>query len=157
MDGSAAPLTVPGCLRAAAAEIGNHAEKLVHAHVGAGLLGRFASGGGDRLFIRLELALGQHPGIVAAALDDGDPRLAAVADDNTAGGQDRRARRLSHITLISDSMACTVPSGIKCGMSRRPTYDPRTAAEKAFKTATTKPPPELLPKPPSLPGAKEMV
>jgi hypothetical protein len=24
-------------------------------------------------------------------------------------------------------------------MSRRPTYDPRTAAEKAFKAATTKP------------------
>jgi uncharacterized protein (DUF4415 family) len=42
-------------------------------------------------------------------------------------------------------------------MSRRPTYDPRTAAEKAFKTATTKPPPELPPQPPSLPGAKEMV
>jgi uncharacterized protein (DUF4415 family) len=42
-------------------------------------------------------------------------------------------------------------------MSRRPTYDPRTAAEKAFKTATTKPPLELPPKLPSLPGAKEMV
>ena len=42
-------------------------------------------------------------------------------------------------------------------MSRRPTYDPRTAAEKAFKTATAKPPLELPPKPPSLPGAKEMV
>jgi uncharacterized protein (DUF4415 family) len=43
------------------------------------------------------------------------------------------------------------------GMARRTTYDPRTAAEKAFKAATTKPPPELPPKPPSLPGAKEMV
>ena len=45
------------------------------------------------------------------------------------------------------------------GMNRRPTYDPRTAAEKAFKAATTKPPPELpLPaKAPSLPGAKELV
>jgi uncharacterized protein (DUF4415 family) len=42
-------------------------------------------------------------------------------------------------------------------MSRRPTYDPRTAAEKAFKVATTKPV-EAPPKaPPSPPGAKEMV
>jgi uncharacterized protein (DUF4415 family) len=41
-------------------------------------------------------------------------------------------------------------------MSRRPT-DSRTAAEKAFKAATTKPPPELPPKPEVLPGVKEMV
>jgi uncharacterized protein (DUF4415 family) len=42
-------------------------------------------------------------------------------------------------------------------MARRPTYDPRTAAEKAFKAATTKPvegPPQ--PAPP-LPGVKETV
>jgi uncharacterized protein (DUF4415 family) len=42
-------------------------------------------------------------------------------------------------------------------MSRRPTYDPRTTAEKAFKAATTKPveaPPKALP---SLPGVKETV
>src|SRR5579862_3166773 len=42
-------------------------------------------------------------------------------------------------------------------MSRRPTYDPRTAAEKAFKAATTKPVEQPPPKPPSLPGVKEMV
>ena len=42
-------------------------------------------------------------------------------------------------------------------MTRRTTYDPRAAAEKAFKTATTKPPPELPPKPPALPGTKETV
>jgi uncharacterized protein (DUF4415 family) len=42
-------------------------------------------------------------------------------------------------------------------MARRPTYDPRTAAEKAFKAVTTKPPPELPPKPSSPPGAKETV
>jgi len=41
-------------------------------------------------------------------------------------------------------------------MSRRPT-DPRSAAERAFKAATTKPPPELPPQPAALPGAKEMV
>ena len=41
-------------------------------------------------------------------------------------------------------------------MSRRPTYDPRTAAEKAFKTATTKPV-DLPLAAPSVPGAKEMV
>jgi uncharacterized protein (DUF4415 family) len=41
-------------------------------------------------------------------------------------------------------------------MSRRPT-DPRSAAEKAFKAATTKPPAELPPKPSSLPGVKELV
>ena len=52
----------------------------------------FAPGRGDRFFIRLELALGQHPGMVPAALDDRDQRFAAVADDNAAGGQDRRAR-----------------------------------------------------------------
>ena len=39
---------------------------------------------------------------------------------------------------------------------RRPS-DPRQAAEAAFKAATTKPPPELPPKPPSLPHAKETV
>jgi uncharacterized protein (DUF4415 family) len=45
----------------------------------------------------------------------------------------------------------------RSAMSRRPTYDPRTAAEKAFKVATTKPV-EAPPKaPPSPPGAKEMV
>jgi uncharacterized protein (DUF4415 family) len=41
-------------------------------------------------------------------------------------------------------------------MPRRP-IDPRTAAEKAFKAATAKPPPELPPKPMSLPGVKELV
>ncbi len=41
-------------------------------------------------------------------------------------------------------------------MSRRPT-DPRSAAEKAFKAATAKPPPELPPAPVSLPGIKELV
>jgi uncharacterized protein (DUF4415 family) len=41
-------------------------------------------------------------------------------------------------------------------MSRRPT-DPRAAAEKAFKAATAKPPPELPPKPAAVPGAKETV
>ena len=41
-------------------------------------------------------------------------------------------------------------------MSRRPT-DPRTAAEKAFKAATTKPPPDLPPKPTAPPGVKERV
>lgn len=41
-------------------------------------------------------------------------------------------------------------------MSRRPT-DPRTAAEKAFKAATTKPAPELSPKPQAMPGVKEMI
>ena len=37
----------------------------------------------------------------------------------------------------------------------RRTRDARDAAEQAFKTATTKPA-EPLPKPPSLPGAKEL-
>ena len=41
-------------------------------------------------------------------------------------------------------------------MSRRP-IDSRTAAENAFKAATTKPPPELPPKPQAAPGVKEMV
>ena len=41
-------------------------------------------------------------------------------------------------------------------MSRRPT-DPRSAAESAFKAATTKPPPELPPKPTAPPGVKELV
>jgi uncharacterized protein (DUF4415 family) len=40
-------------------------------------------------------------------------------------------------------------------MARRPS-DPRDAAEQAFKTATAKPP-ELPPRPQSLPGVKEMV
>ncbi len=42
-------------------------------------------------------------------------------------------------------------------MSRRPTYDPRTAAEKAFKAVTAPKPEELPSKAPSLPGAKELV
>jgi uncharacterized protein (DUF4415 family) len=41
-------------------------------------------------------------------------------------------------------------------MSRRP-IDSRTAAEKAFKTVTTKPPPESPPTPQAVPGVKEMV
>ena len=41
-------------------------------------------------------------------------------------------------------------------MPRRP-IDSRTAAEKAFKAVTTKPPPELPPKPQAMPGVKEMV
>ena len=41
-------------------------------------------------------------------------------------------------------------------MTRRP-IDSRTAAEKAFKAVTTKPPPELPPKPPAVPSVKEMV
>ena len=41
-------------------------------------------------------------------------------------------------------------------MSRRP-IDSRTAAEKAFKTVTTKPSPELPPTPQAVPGVKEMV
>jgi len=45
-------------------------------------------------------------------------------------------------------------------MSRRPTYDPRAAAEKAFKAVTTKPaelPPRPASPPASLPGVKELV
>jgi len=45
----------------------------------------------------------------------------------------------------------------KPAMSRRSTYDPRTAAEKAFKAVTAPKPVELPPKPASLPGVKEMV
>jgi len=41
-------------------------------------------------------------------------------------------------------------------MTRRPT-DPWSAAEKAFKAATTKPVEQPAAKPPALPGAKEMV
>ena len=41
-------------------------------------------------------------------------------------------------------------------MSRRPT-DPRAAAERAFKAATSKPPPVISTQPPALPGVKEMV
>ena len=44
----------------------------------------------------------------------------------------------------------------KSGMTRR-TPDARSAAEKAFKAVTAPKPSELPPKPPSLPGAKEMV
>jgi uncharacterized protein (DUF4415 family) len=40
--------------------------------------------------------------------------------------------------------------------TRRPS-DPRLAAERAFKAATTKPPLEPLPQKPSLPNAKEQV
>jgi uncharacterized protein (DUF4415 family) len=42
-------------------------------------------------------------------------------------------------------------------MTRRTTYDSRYEAEKAFKAATTKPVEQPATKPPSLPGAKEMV
>jgi uncharacterized protein (DUF4415 family) len=43
-------------------------------------------------------------------------------------------------------------------MTRRPTYDPRAAAEKAFKAATTKPVEAPPPKAPlSPPGVKETV
>lgn len=42
-------------------------------------------------------------------------------------------------------------------MSRRPTYDPRSAAEKAFKAITAPKPAELPPKQTSVPGVKETV
>jgi uncharacterized protein (DUF4415 family) len=42
-------------------------------------------------------------------------------------------------------------------MNRRSSYDPRAAAEKAFKSATTPKPAALPPKPQSPPGVKEMV
>ncbi len=42
-------------------------------------------------------------------------------------------------------------------MARRPTSDSRWQAEQAFKAATTKPVEQPAAKPPSLPGAKEMV
>jgi uncharacterized protein (DUF4415 family) len=42
-------------------------------------------------------------------------------------------------------------------MTRRPTYDPRAAAEKAFKAVTAPKPAVLPPKPTSPPGVKEMV
>ncbi len=42
-------------------------------------------------------------------------------------------------------------------MSRRPIYNSRTEAEKAFKAATTKPVEQPAAKTPSIPGTKEMV
>ncbi|MGH6674314.1 MAG: BrnA antitoxin family protein [Xanthobacteraceae bacterium] len=42
-------------------------------------------------------------------------------------------------------------------MSRRPTHDPRAAAEKAFKAATTPKAPDLPPKQSAPPGVKETV
>jgi uncharacterized protein (DUF4415 family) len=42
-------------------------------------------------------------------------------------------------------------------MSRRPTHDPRSAAEKAFKAITAPKPVALPPKPASPPGVKETV
>ena len=42
-------------------------------------------------------------------------------------------------------------------MARRPTFDSRSEAEKAFKVATTKPVEQPEAKAPSLPGAKEQV
>jgi uncharacterized protein (DUF4415 family) len=41
-------------------------------------------------------------------------------------------------------------------MARRPTFDSRSEAEKAFKAATTRPA-ELPPQAPAIPGVKEMV
>ena len=42
-------------------------------------------------------------------------------------------------------------------MSRRPTHDPRAAAERAFKAVTAPKPLELPPKQATPPGVKEMV
>ena len=59
--------------------------------------------------------------------------------------------------MHSRKLAEQATSAISPLMSRRPTYDPRTAAEKAFKAATTKPV-EAPPKAPlSPPGVKETV
>jgi uncharacterized protein (DUF4415 family) len=72
----------------------------------------------------------------------------------------RRAPRKSHpISALAGGPCGPFNASKVCykpGMTRR-TIDTRSAAEKAFKAATTKPP-EAPPKPPpSLPGAKEMV
>jgi uncharacterized protein (DUF4415 family) len=58
------------------------------------------------------------------------------------------------VRVAADSAALD-PACYKAAMTRR-TPDARTAAEKAFKAATTKPI-EGPAKPPSLPGTKEMV
>jgi uncharacterized protein (DUF4415 family) len=60
-------------------------------------------------------------------------------------------RTASDFASLKDAGIC-----YKSAMTRRPTYDARTAAEKAFKAVTTKPV-EAPPQAPSLPGAKEMV
>src|SRR5262249_51791384 len=91
-------------LRSAAYKIRYQAKKLVHAHVVSGFLGRLALGSGDWPFIRLKLALWQHPRVVSAALDDCHQRLRAVANDDAAGSENRRSCRLSHAGLIADSM-----------------------------------------------------
>jgi hypothetical protein len=45
----------------------------------AGFLHRFAPRAGGRIFVALKLAARQHPGIILAALDNGNPRLSAAA------------------------------------------------------------------------------
>ena len=50
-----------------------------------------------------------------------------------------------------------LPTGGEMTDRTRRTYDPRQAAEAAFKAATTKPPEPIPANKPSLPGAKEMV
>jgi uncharacterized protein (DUF4415 family) len=70
-----------------------------------------------------------------------------------AGGQ------LFGLVRTASDFASLHPVSIcyRSGMTRRPRYDARTAAEKAFKAVTTKPV-EAPPKPPpSLPGGKETV
>jgi uncharacterized protein (DUF4415 family) len=66
--------------------------------------------------------------------------------------RDWAAKKTPDFVSLNPGYAC-----YNRGMSRRPTYDPRTAAEKAFKAATSKPV-EAPPKAPlSPPGVKEMV
>src|SRR5262245_39119441 len=91
-------------LWSAAAEIGDHAEKLVHAHVVSGFLRRLALGGRDRPFIRFEFALRQYPCAVPAALDDRNPRPGAVANDNATSRKNRHSCRFAHAGFITDSI-----------------------------------------------------
>jgi uncharacterized protein (DUF4415 family) len=69
-----------------------------------------------------------------------------------AGTPDLPTRFLLRLSPPCDCWAC-----YKSLMARRPIFDSRTEAEKAFKAATTKPIEEPAAKAPSLPGAKEMV
>ena len=65
--------------------------------------------------------------------------------------------------IHSQPLCCTClasrpkPPWYNAGMNRRTTYDPRAAAEKAFKAVTAPKPSEPPPKPASPPGVKESV
>src|SRR6516164_1573673 len=94
-------------LELAFGEIRHRSEEFVHRDVVPGLLQYLALGGVARMLARLELALGQHPGLLPAQPHDGEVRPHVAAQHNTPGSENRGVAfcRIAHTQSYAGRMA----------------------------------------------------